>query len=86
MDKLTGEKLPGAVFKVFRADNNQEVIDQEAYLSGKGFSVIGVGIQSNAVRHSFREHIVVNDISSFAVELGKLTKGKLDRMLVRHDA
>lgn len=68
------------------ADNNQEVIDQEAYLSGKGFSVIGVGIQSNAVRHSFREHIVVNDISSFAVELGKLTKGKLDRMLVRHDA
>ena len=68
------------------SDNNALVERQDRLLAKDGFTVIGVGIQCSYVQSSFRESVTVMDISTFAVELGKLTKGKLDKMLVRHDA
>ena len=68
------------------ADRNDEVVRQRDILSKRGFTVIGVGIQSNVMSRSFDEYVVVRDISTFAVDLAKLTKGKLDKMLVRHEA
>ena len=68
------------------ADDSRWVMEQDKRLRGDGFIVIGVGIQSSYVSVSFKESIVVNDISSFPVDLGKITKGKLDKMLVRQDA
>lgn len=68
------------------ADNTREVVLQDESLRKDKFIPVGVGIQSSSVRYSFKEWIVVEDISTFALDLGKLTKGKLDTMLVRRDA
>lgn len=67
------------------ADCSETVIRQDEMLRRDGFLPVGVGIQTNAVEETFREHIVLNDISTFAVDLGRLAKRKLDRMLVRHE-
>ena len=47
---------------------------------------VGVGILTDAVKDLFREYVVMNDISTLALTLGKLTRGKLDKMLVRTDS
>ena len=62
------------------------VIRQDELLRRQGFLPVGVGILTNAVENTFKEHIVMKDISQFAIEMGKLTKGKLDKMLVRTDS
>ena len=67
-------------------DSSAEVIRQDNELRTKGFFPIGIGIQSNTVSRTFKEYIVMEDISTLAVDLGKLTKKKLDRMLVRKDS
>lgn len=68
------------------ADNSARVIRQDRELRTKGFLPVGVGILTNAVEETFQDNIVMTDISKFAIELGKLTKGKLDKMLVRTDS
>ena len=67
------------------ADDNDAVLRQDDRLRRDGFLPIGVGIQTDVVRYSFKEHIVLNDISSFAVDLGRLAKHRLDKMLVRRE-
>ena len=67
-------------------NSSAEVIRQDNELRTKGFFPIGIGIQSNTVSRTFKEYIVMEDISALAVDLGKMTKKKLDRMLVRKDS
>lgn len=66
-------------------DRKEKVSDQDERLRGKGFQPVGVGILCSAVGDIFREHVVMDDISDFALRLGKITRGRLDRMLVRSD-
>lgn len=68
------------------ADNPAMVIQQDNNLRQKGFIPVGVGILTNAVEKTFKDHIVMLDISKFAQDMGKLTKGKLDKMLIRRDS
>ena len=67
-------------------DSAPKVIEQDKALRAKNFIPIGIGIQSNAVVKTFRESVVMMDISCFAFELGKLTRGKLDKMMTRREA
>lgn len=67
------------------ADDTDAVIRQDQLLRTDGFLPVGVGIQTSSVRGSFKESIVLNDISTFALDLGRLVKGCLDKMLVRSE-
>ena len=67
------------------ADDTAAVIRQDQLLRMDGFLPVGVGIQTTSVRGSFKESIVLNDISAFALDLGRLVKGRLDKMLVRSE-
>lgn len=67
-------------------DDSRKVIEQDKALRGKNFIPIGIGIQSNAVENTFQESVVMMDISTLAFELGKLTRGKLDRLMVRRES
>ena len=67
-------------------DNNELVIRADSELRKDGFIPVGVGILTDAVRNGYKEHIVMDDISRFAIEMGKLTRNKLDKMLVRTDS
>ena len=67
-------------------DNSMKVIEQDIELRKKGFIPIGVGILTNAVKNIFKENIIMTDIASFPVEMGKLTRGRLSKMLVRTDS
>ena len=68
------------------ADNSDIVIEQDRALRQKGFTPIGVGIHTNYVSNTFKEYIVLEDISAFALTMGQLTKKKLQKMLVRTDS
>ena len=67
-------------------DNATKVIKQDEELRKRNFIPIGIGIQTNAVEKTFKESVAMMDISQLALELGRLTRGKLDRMLVRKDS
>lgn len=67
------------------ADDTQRVIDEVDLLSRDRIECIGVGILTSYVKSSFKESVVINDLSTFALDLGRLTRGRLDRMLVRTD-
>lgn len=67
-------------------DNNNRVIEADMELRKKRFIPIGVGILTDAVRNGFKEYLIMDDISRFAQEMGKLTRNKLDKMLVRTDS
>ncbi len=67
-------------------DNTRLVMEQDNELRKKGFIPIGVGILTNAVVNTFRDSIVMNDIADLPVEMGKLTKKRLSKMLVRTDS
>lgn len=64
-------------------DSVAAVIEQDKKLRSNGFVTIGVGIKSNAVQGSFKKSIVLEDMRTFAFDLGKITKGELNKMLVR---
>lgn len=66
-------------------DSSEEVIRQDKILRKKNFQPIGVGILCNAVQNTFKDNVVMMDISRFAFELGRITRGRLDKMLVRKD-
>ena len=83
---FTNEPVLMLVLTDGSADDNRKVVKQDEVLRGNGFIPIGVGIQTSYVKHSFKEYVVVQDISTFAMDLGRLTKGKLDKMLVRQSA
>ena len=67
-------------------DSSKEVIEQDRELRTKKFHPIGIGIQSNAVSRTFKDYVVMNDISTLAVDLGRMTKKILNSMLVRTDS
>ena len=67
-------------------DSNATVMEQDRELPKKKIYPIGIGIQSSSVRNGFKEYVVMEDISEFAVKLGQLTKGRLEKMLVRKDS
>ena len=66
--------------------DRQKVIEQDSLLRKKGFTPIGVGIMTNAVQNLFKENIIMMDISDFPMEMGKLTKNRLNKMMVRTDS
>ena len=66
-------------------NDSRKVIEQDAALRTRNIYPIGIGIQTNLVTNTFRESVTMMDISELALELGKLTRRKLDRMLVRRD-
>lgn len=67
-------------------DNNDKVLEADTELRRKKFIPIGVGILTDDVRNGFKEYLIMDDISRFAQEMGKLTKNKLNKMLVRTDS
>ena len=67
-------------------DNTRLVMEQDNELRKKGFIPIGVGILTNAVVNTFKDSIVMHDIADLPVEMGKLTKKRLSKMLVRTDS
>lgn len=67
-------------------DNNDKVLEADTELRRKKFIPVGVGILTDAVRNGFKEYLIMDDISRFAQEMGKLTKNKLNKMLVRTDS
>lgn len=69
-----------------QAGDRSLVKQMDASLPKKGIQVIGVGILTDHVNTSFRRHIAFKDLRDFAPTMGKLTKGILDRMLVRTDS
>lgn len=83
---FTNEPVLMLVLTDGSADDNRKVVRQDEALRGAGFIPIGVGIQTSYVKNSFKEYVVIQDISTFAMDLGRLTKGKLDKMLVRQSA
>lgn len=58
------------------------VLEMNKKLAKENFVVIGVGIQTSYVEDTFKNNIVINDISELPFLLGKLTKKHLDKMLV----
>jgi len=68
------------------AADPQTVIEMNDKLRADRIYPVGIGILTDTVNTTFKESLVMNDISSFAFELARLTKGKLDKMLVRFDA
>lgn len=83
--RMTGDPALMLVLTDGGADDVSEVLRAERELERDSFSVIGVGIQTNTVECSFRESVVMQDISSLPLAIGKLTRGRLDKMLVRKD-
>ena len=67
-------------------DNNNKVRQQDKELPLKQIYPVGVGIQSTCVRNGFKEYIVIDDMSRFAEQMGRLTRGKLEKMLVRKES
>lgn len=67
------------------ADSSTKVKEADAHLRADRFIPVGVGIQSASVHATFKESIVLNDMSEFAYKIGEITRGKLDRMIVRRD-
>lgn len=68
-----------------RPDSNSKVVETDSKLRKKGFIPIGIGILSSAVSNSFKEYVVLNDITSLPLLLGKMTRKHLDRMLIRSE-
>lgn len=67
-------------------DYEQLVIDADSKLRKKGIIPVGVGIDGcKAVEGIFKEHIVINNLSELAPQLGKITKKRIVKMLERHD-
>lgn len=64
------------------ADNSTLVIQQDKTLHKKGFVPIGIGILSSAVEKTFQEYVVLRNIARLPLDLGKLTKKYLSKMLV----
>jgi len=81
--RYTGNPVLMLVLTDGSADDNSRVTEMIHKLSRESFVVIGVGIQTPCVSYSFPEYVILNDISKLPMELGKLTKKHLDRMLVK---
>ena len=83
--KLTADPVLLLVLTDGAADYSEKVIKQDNLLRGQGFIPVGVGILTSAVTNTFKDCVVINDMSSFARDLGHLVRGRLDRMIVRRD-
>lgn len=68
------------------ADNSLSVIDQDRKLRRENVIPVGVGIQTECVKKTFTDWIKVDDMGTFAQQLARLTRERLDKMLVRHDS
>ena len=80
--RLTADPCLMLVLTDGTADNSNEVIEQDRLLRRRAIYPIGIGIQSNSVQSTFKDNVIMTDISRLAVDLGRLTKGKLNGMLV----
>ena len=67
-------------------DSLEEVIKQDGLLRKQKIESIGVGIQTDLIKNSFQEYVVMRDISNLAMEIGQITKNKLNKITVRHDS
>lgn len=83
--KRTGDPVLMLVLTDGVPDNSAACIRMDKEIRKKGVIPIGVGILTNAVEKTFSESIVMNDISDLSVKIGRITKGKLETMLVRTD-
>ena len=62
-------------------------MEADAKLRKKGVIPVGIGIAGcTAVKKIFKEHVVFDDISQLAPQLGRITKKRLVKMLERHDS
>lgn len=67
-------------------DNSAEVIRQDEKLRKDRFIPVGIGIQSSAVSRTFKQSVVLNDMGQFPFDLGRITKGALDKMLIKTES
>lgn len=84
--KFTGAPCLMLVLTDGVPDSNPEVIQQDTELRKDKFLPIGVGIQSSAVSKGFQKYVELIDMAKFPFDLGRLTKGVLDKMLVKTDS
>lgn len=83
--RLTADPCLMLVLTDGAADHEHKVIEQDKALRTKNIFPIGIGIQTAAVKATFSENVEMKDISELPLALGRLTRGKLDKMLVRHE-
>lgn len=84
--KYTSDPVLMLVLTDGAADNSNLVIEQDRKLRTQKIIPVGVGILTNTVEMTFKDHITMTDISQFPFEMGRLTKGKLEKMLIRKDS
>jgi uncharacterized protein with von Willebrand factor type A (vWA) domain len=88
--KMAKHSYPASLMLVITdgdPDSRQRVVEVDSKLRKKGVIPVGVGIAGcRAVEKIFKEHVVFDDISELAPQLGKITKKKLVKMLERHDS
>lgn len=83
--RFTQEPIIMLVMTDGAACDPQQVIAQDKLLRTNKIFPVGVGILTNTVESTFRDSIVFTDMSKFPIEMGKLTKNKLDKLMVRTD-
>ena len=88
-DRVRGLTRDPAIMLVLtdgHPDSNNEVVQQDKELRKRDIHPIGVGIQTEAVSAGFSEYVVMQDISTLALAIGRITKNRINRMLVRTDS
>lgn len=88
--KMARHSYPASLMLVITdgdPDRPSAVVEADAKLRKKGVIPVGIGIAGcTAVKKIFKEHVVFDDISQLAPQLGKITKKRLVKMLERHDS
>lgn len=84
--KMTQDPVLMLILTDGAADNNDKVVAAKKALDRDGFVTIGVGILCNYGKDVFENYVEVENISTLAFDLGKVTKRFLDKMLVRSDS
>ena len=84
--RLTSSKCLMLVLTDGAPDSKMLVQKQDQELRRQGIIPIGVGIQDAPVQDSFMDSVSIADISQLPVELGRLMKKKLQKMLKKKDS
>lgn len=86
MRQFTNDPILMLVLTDGAANDNSLVVTKDRELRKKRIFPVGIGVLTNAVANSFKDFVEMRDIAQLPVELGKLMKTKLEKMLVRTDS
>ena len=81
--RRTNEPVLMLVITDGSAYSTEKVLRADEELRRQRFTVIGVGIQTPYVEHSFKDHMTIMDIAEMPVKLGKVARKYLSKTLVK---